>query len=125
MDVWRLIAERKVEDAMAQGIFDDLAGAGRPVRLDDDPFEDPSLRMAHRLLRNNGFAPAWIEEGKEIDAAIEALRTDLRRLDPERLRQRAQELNQRIASFNLKTPAAICQKLPVDVERDLAHGGAR
>ena len=125
MDVWRLIAERKIEEAMAEGVFQHLSGTGRPLRLDDDPFEDPSLRMAHRLLRNNGFAPAWIEEGKDIDAAVEALRREARRGDPQSIRQRARELNRRIASFNLKTPAAICQKLPFDVEREIGRGGAR
>jgi len=115
MDVWHLIAERKIEEAMAEGSFEHLSGAGRPLRLDYEPFVDPSLRMAHRLLCNNGFAPAWIEESKEIDAALEALRADVRRHDPECIRQRARELNRRIASYNLKTPVATCQKPPVDV----------
>jgi hypothetical protein len=38
--------------------------------LSENPFEGPAQLMAHRLLRNNGFAPPWIEEGREIDAAI-------------------------------------------------------
>ena len=71
MDPFRLIADRKIQEAMEEGAFEDLSGRGQPLPLDDDPFEDPSLRMAHRLLRNNGFAPAWIEEGKEIEAVIE------------------------------------------------------
>ena len=123
MDVWQLIAERKIEEAMAEGVFDNLPGAGRPMPLDDDPFEDPSLRMAHRLLKNHGIAPAWIEESKEIESAVEALRAEWRRYrDPERIRQRARELNYRIASFNLKTPAGLCQKLPLDLERETARG---
>jgi hypothetical protein len=35
--------------------------------------------MAHRLLRNAGFAPAWIEERKQIDAELEAALTILAR----------------------------------------------
>ena len=116
MDAWRLIAERKIEEAMAEGAFDNLSGTGAPVPLDEDPFEDPSLRMAHRLLRNNGFAPAWIEEGKEIDAEVEALRAAAG-VDPERLRHRVREVNRRIAIFNLKTPSAVWHKLPLDEER--------
>ena len=100
---------------MAEGAFDNLSGTGAPVPLDEDPFEDPSLRMAHRLLRNNGFAPAWIEEGKEIDAEVEALRATADS-DPKRLRDRVREVNRRIAIFNLKTPSAVWHKLPVDEE---------
>jgi hypothetical protein len=31
-----LLAEARIEEAIAQGVFDDLPGAGRPLRLDDD-----------------------------------------------------------------------------------------
>lgn len=55
MDEWEDIAERKIREAMAEGAFDNLAGMGRPLNLDENPYEDPSLRMAHRLLRNNGL----------------------------------------------------------------------
>lgn len=126
MDVWRWIAERKIEEAMAEGAFSNLAGAGAPLDLDEDPFEDPSLRMAHRLLKNNGFAPAWIEESKEIDRELETLRAELHGAgDAERIRERALALNRRIASFNLKAPAAVCHKLPIDAEREMARGGRR
>jgi DnaJ homologue, subfamily C, member 28, conserved domain len=129
MDVWRRIADRKIEEAMAGGAFDDLAGTGQPLSLAEDPFEDPSLRMAHRLLRNNGFAPAWIEEGKEIDAELESLRADLRRArgedDLARFRQRISELNRKIAGFNLKTPSAVWHKLPVDADREISGGGSQ
>jgi hypothetical protein len=112
MDVWRLIAERKIEEAMSRGALDGLSGTGAPIPLNEDPFEDPSLRMAHRLLRNNGFAPAWIEEGKEIEAEIEALRTDASG-NPEHRRARVREINRRIADYNLKTPSSVWHKLPL------------
>ena len=109
---------------MADGAFDALTGMGEPLSLDENPFEDPSLRMAHRLLKNNGFAPAWIEEGKDIDVEAARLRADLRRADglddTERCLRRARELNVRITGFNLKAPAA-CQKLPVDIRCEIAR----
>jgi hypothetical protein len=117
MDAWRLIAERKIEEAMAEGAFEDLAGSGRPLSLDDDPFVDPSLRMAHRLLKNNGFAPAWILEGKEIEEAIHGAVAEWERAFSEQEKERAQakvrELNRRIANFNLQAPSPLFQKLPV------------
>jgi len=112
---------------MAEGAFANLPGAGAPLELDEDPFVDPSLRMAHRLLKNHGFAPAWIEEGRDIDRELEAMRADLRRAagagDPQRLRARMHALNRRIASFNLKAPAAVCHKLFLDADREIARGG--
>jgi hypothetical protein len=64
MDEWHFIAERKIREALEEGAFDHLEGAGKPLDLSENPFEDPSDRMAYRLLKNNGFAPAWIEEAK-------------------------------------------------------------
>src|ERR1700722_13489284 len=65
MDAWNFIAERKIREAMEEGGFDQLEGMGEPRDLREDPFEDSSLRMAHRLLKNNGFAPAWIPHGSK------------------------------------------------------------
>src|SRR5579864_9376857 len=106
MDPFRLIADRKIEEAMAEGAFDNLAGTGRPIPLDDNPFEDPSMRMAHRLLRNNGFAPRWMEEGKDIEAEIGALQRVFTqgRIDRAEFRRRAEAINRRILSFNLQAP---------------------
>ena len=98
MDEWHFIADRKIREAMDEGAFEHLEGAGRPLDLTENPFEDPSLRMAHRLLKNNGFAPAWIEEGKEIEREIQLKR------------MAAAEINKRIAAYNLKAPEC-AQKL--------------
>src|ERR1700745_3798933 len=69
--------EKQIREAMEKGEFDNLAGKGRPVDLSENPYEDPDWRTAHRLLRNAGFAPAWIEERKDIDAALVAARARL------------------------------------------------
>jgi hypothetical protein len=110
MDVWNLVAERKIRQAMDEGAFDRLEGAGEPLDLDENPFEDPSLRMAHRLLKNNGFAPAWILEGKEIEQEVRRLPAQRAALDPARYRHRVASLNRRIAAYNLKVPVASLQK---------------
>jgi DnaJ family protein C protein 28 len=66
------LTEKRLREAIENGEFDDLPGKGEPIDLQENPFEDPDLRVVHRLLRNAGFAPAWIEERKEIDAELEA-----------------------------------------------------
>lgn len=112
MDEWRFIAERKIREALEEGVFDHLEGAGKPLDLSENPFEDPSSRLAHRLLKNNGFAPEWIEEAKEIEAEARRLRAIGKR--PLDHASRVEALNRRILSFNLKAPASSLHKRPFD-----------
>ncbi len=58
--------DEQIEEAMERGEFKDLPGKGRPIKLDTNPFLTPQVRMANRLLKENGFAPRWIELEKEI-----------------------------------------------------------
>ena len=109
MDEWHLIAERKIQQAMEEGAFEHLEGTGKPLDLSENPFEDPSDRMAHRLLKNNGFAPEWIEEAKEIEAESRRLRA------VGATAERVAALNRRIQSFNLKAPASGLHKPPFKV----------
>lgn len=104
MDEWQRIAERKILEAMEEGAFDKLEGKGQPLDLAENPFEDPSLRMAHRLLRNNGFAPPWVEERKELELDIALARDAFTRGgDRDLFKQRIRDINRRIVNHNLKT----------------------
>ena len=126
MEKWESIAERKIREAIEAGEFDNLPSKGKPIELDIDP--DPSLCMAHHLLRVNGFAPSWIEESKDIDAAVNRFRADLRnarRLSvvKDEFRNRAAELNRRILTYNLKSPSLQVHKLPLDIEAEIGRVG--
>lgn len=59
------IAERRIEESMAKGDFDDLPGRGRPLELEDDSHVPPELRMAYKVLRNAGCVPPELAERKE------------------------------------------------------------
>ena len=50
--VIELIAERKIEEAMQEGKFDDLPGKGKPLPLDEEWFAPPELRQseAHTVV---------------------------------------------------------------------------
>jgi hypothetical protein len=115
MDQWHFIAERKIVEAMEEGAFENLQGTGQPLDLQEDPFEPPPLRMAHRLLRNNGFAPGWIEDSKDIDAEVNRLRS---RQEPssEEFRRQARALNRRILAFNLKAPSPSLHKRLIGID---------
>lgn len=100
---------------MEEGAFDHLEGTGKPLNLEEDPFEDASLRMAHRLLRNNGFAPAWIEEAREIESETRRLRSR-RDFSSGDFRRSAEALNRRIVAFNLKAPSPLLHKRMFDLD---------
>ena len=71
----------QIEEAMERGEFKDWPGKGEPLNLDTNPFVTPQVRMANRLLKENGFAPRWIELEKEIKqekAQLERLLTNLK-----------------------------------------------
>ena len=143
MKHWESLIDQKIREAMEQGEFDDLPGKGKPVDTSVNPFEDPELRLAHRMLRNAGFAPSWIEERKDIDAELENARHQLSRAwtvlqnalgtgNERSARQRwekaltsfraqARELNQRIVKWNLKVPAAGFQRSLIDIEKELSR----
>lgn len=129
------MAEKMLREAIEAGEFDNLPGKGRPVDLSENPFEDPDLRVVHKLLREAGFAPAWIEERKDIEATFEAAHQTLARawkiyrpggVSPNdvawernvtEFREKTAELNSRIKIYNLKVPAAVFQRRLFDADK--------
>ncbi|MET0152257.1 MAG: DnaJ family domain-containing protein [Candidatus Binatia bacterium] len=66
------IAEARIRDAIARGEFDDLAGKGRPLRLEDLSTVPEDLRSAYLLLKNAGVLPDEMQIRKEM-VTLEAL----------------------------------------------------
>lgn len=64
------LVENQILKAQQEGKFDNLPGAGQPLKLEENPFEPADMRMAFKVLKDNDFAPHWIELGKEIDADL-------------------------------------------------------
>jgi DnaJ family protein C protein 28 len=136
--------EEHIRRAMEEGLFEDLPGKGKPLRLDDDSLEDPEWRMANRIMRNSGFSLPWIEKNREIETALETARATLRRcwvwsqasnkegystafVEEEwqkavaKFRDEIQSINQQIASYNLETPSLKFQRQSIKVEKELAR----
>ena len=131
--------EEQIRLAMEEGRFDNLPGQGRPLNLEDDPFEDPDWRMANQILRNAGLSLPWIESRREIEAEIEAARATLMQarrnyLDdqqqPALSRQRWEQtrllfqeaiagINLRISSYNLEVPSLQLQRMTLDPEKEI------
>lgn len=55
LDALNPLIESRIRDAQARGEFDNLPGAGRPLRLDDDPLAPAELRSAWRVLSGAGL----------------------------------------------------------------------
>ena len=66
------LAERRIEEAIARGEFDNLPGAGRPLELDDDPLVPEDLRVAYRILKNAGYVPPELDALRQL-AQLEQL----------------------------------------------------
>jgi len=134
--------EEHIQRAMVEGKFNDLPGKGKPLKLDENPLEDPDWRMANHLLRSNGFSLPWIETSREIDAEINTTRQALTRtwawrqtslsggnLDDEvelewqlalnRFKEQITAINRRILNYNLGVPAQRFQKPTLNADREV------
>ena len=74
MDPMHELAEARIREAAERGEFDDLAGAGRPLELDDDRMVPPELRMAYRILKNANCLPPELDTRREIREIEDLLR---------------------------------------------------
>jgi hypothetical protein len=61
------VAERKIEEAAAEGAFDDLPGAGLPLHMEDLSHLPPEMRTAYILLRNAGYLEEAVPAGQHVN----------------------------------------------------------
>jgi DnaJ family protein C protein 28 len=132
--------EEHIRRAMEAGAFDNLQGAGKPLNLDENPFEDPEWRTAYRVLQNSGYTLPWIEARREIDVSLEKARHALHRTWEWResapitneaivvaewnkalikFRDEISAINEHIRSYNLEVPSDRFQMPILDVEREI------
>jgi hypothetical protein len=65
------IVDKKIRDAMAEGMFDDLPGSGTPIDL-DAYFQVPDhLRLAYSVLKSANCVPEEVELVNDV-ARLEA-----------------------------------------------------
>ena len=67
------IVEERIRKAIQKGEFDNLAGAGQPLKLEEDRHIAEELRLAHKILKNAECLPPEIELKKEIHRTEELL----------------------------------------------------
>ncbi|MDL1956069.1 MAG: DUF1992 domain-containing protein [Candidatus Desulfofervidus auxilii] len=76
MWIFHKIAEKRIQEAMERGEFDNLEGKGKPLpREDDMEHVPPELRMAYKILKNAGCLPPELMLKKEIKELKDLLET--------------------------------------------------
>lgn len=127
-----LIVERRLMEAFADGLFDDLPGAGRPLQWDDETLVPPTWRAAFHLLTQSGLAPEWIMLDGEIRKDLQEARRSYARAaaglnesDPEcaraieHLARRLGRINVAIDEFNLRIPSTQLSRARLNPEREI------
>ncbi len=105
------LVESRIQEAIRDGAFEHLSGAGRPLRLDDDSAVPPALRMAFRILKNAGYVPQEVPLLREI-AELEALLEDPDELARRsRARARLDLLRARLDAARAERPAWLSDKV--------------
>jgi DnaJ homolog subfamily C member 28 len=61
---WESLVERQIREAMEEGAFTELPFVGKRLPIEDDSAAG-EWALAHRMLKNAGAAPPWIESDKE------------------------------------------------------------
>lgn len=133
------VIDQIIRDGMAQGRFKNLPGEGKPLKLEEDEYTPPHLRLAHKILSDNDMVPEWIAEGKELDVTrkvlLKAIQGAARHYlksyeDPTRVEARWQaavqsftqgvkRLNSAILGYNLKIPNGITPKQGLLAEQEI------
>jgi hypothetical protein len=142
MSKWEQIFVRLFKGASRRGLLRGLQAAPKLNHARAEAIAGQVARSTFRVFRNNLLALPWIEQGEELDAAVEGARADLMRswnvyrdgLKSKRSAARAEEdwlhalaafrrhvadLNRRIAAYNLKAPSHAFRRSPVDAELEI------
>lgn len=94
-DLFQILAETRIREAIERGDFDNLPGKGKPLPLDDLSQVPPELRSAYSLLKNNGFLPEEMELQKEILALDDLIARSVAPEDRAALAKQRLELDMR------------------------------
>ncbi len=126
---WESLVERQIREAMDEGAFDELPHQGAPLPLEDDSAAG-EWAMAHRMLRNAGAAPPWIEADKAVRALLaerEALLARAARRPAPPLDRTRREMarivgaaNAAIERLNAEAPTDRQHRRPLDLAAELA-----
>src|SRR5881396_1012155 len=99
MEFFSLIIEERIQAAQKEGVFDNLPGKGKPLKLDDDSSVPEDLRLTFKVLKNSNCLPIEMEMRKEIFNLRQLLNAAI---DAETRREFRRELNRLNLVLSLK-----------------------
>jgi DnaJ family protein C protein 28 len=139
--------EEQIHNAMERGLFDNLPGYGKPLKLDDNTYAGDKA-MGYHLLKNNGYVPSEVQLIKDIRTDREQAEAKIgkvlwryktlqaRRVAPFPSEKRAfnasvekaakeyetalRNINKKILTLNIQTPSVLHQN-PLNVEQLVAQ----
>jgi hypothetical protein len=127
---WESLVERQIREAMEQGAFDGLPYQGERLPIEDDSAAG-EWAMAHRMLRNAGAAPPWIESDKEARRLLAEIETRLERaprvssISRDRVRREfgalVRDANRAIERVNAEAPTERQHRRPLDPAAEAAR----
>ncbi len=92
------IVEKRIQEALERGEFDDLPGQGKPIQIEDDSGVPEDLRLAYKVLKNANCLPPELQLRKEIRQMEDLL--DSIPDEKEKYRQ-IKKINYKIMKLNL------------------------
>jgi len=131
-----------IQQAMQEGAFENLPGKGKPLNLEDNPYLDREWQLAYHLLKQNGFAPDFIEQRQQMELELATARQSLARawgwrrqalvegkpadwVEAEwgraknEFEKRINEINNQIRKYNLQIPTQSLYKMPIKFDAEI------
>ena len=138
-----------IEEAMREGVFDNLPGRGKPLKLSKNPYA-AEAELAYQLLKDNNYTLPWIAERNDLLVKINEIREEIGRVwaryqaeyqvaQGETIRMglaqgwnrhldqwqaEINKLNKAIGDVNLKQPGEKLEILKLTLEHELKRAGA-
>jgi len=91
--------DKKIEEAIARGEFDNLPGKGKPLDLDAYFATPEHLRMGYSILKSADIIPEEMELLKQIEGLKKSLDSCTSQIEQKALRQ---QLSKKLTNLNMK-----------------------
>ena len=144
------LVEDLIQDGQERGVFDNLAGRGKPLNLKSGLYEGDSA-LANELMKEHKVVPLWLMRRNGVGTAVEELRMAIGRhwqrheqayrLAQDEGRRMAlrlswsaqcrdwqaeiKEINKLIDDFNLRRPIEGMEIFKLRLDDELKRAGAR
>lgn len=87
---WQAKVEEAIREAVERGDFEQLSGKGKRLNDDHSDVHAGEHALAHKVLKNAGYVPDFLQLKRDIDEEVAKARTFIRRAIRRRERRLAQ-----------------------------------